>query len=242
MSYRTTLPAPLLCSTLVALAGAALARDSTTPQNQTNTLTAAERAAGWQLLFDGKSTSGWRGFRQETTPAGWQVAEGLLTRAASGGDIITIEQFADFELKLEWKVAEGGNSGIMFRVTEDQRRTWHSGPEMQVLDDARHPDGRVPETTAGSNYGLHAPKPGAVRPAGSWNEARLLVQGTHVEHWLNGVKVVEYELQSDEWEELVSQTKFDTIPAYGRQPTGHIALQDHGDWVAYRNIKIRRLR
>ena len=242
MSYRTTLPAPLLCSTLVALAGTALAQDGTTPQNQMNTLTAAERAEGWQLLFDGKSTSRWRGFRQETTPAGWQVADGLLTRAASGGDIITIEQFTDFELKLEWKVAEGGNSGIMFRVTEDQRRTWHSGPEMQVLDDAKHPDGRVPETSAGSNYGLHAPKSGAVRPGGSWNEARLLVQGTHVEHWLNGVKVVEYELQSDEWEELVSQTKFDTIPAYGRQPTGHIALQDHGDWVAYRNIKIRHLR
>ena len=242
MSYRTTLPTLLLCSTLVAPAGGAFAQDSTTPQNQMNTLTAAERAEGWQLLFDGKSTSEWRGFRQETTPAGWQATNGSLTRTAGGGDIVTIEQFTDFELKLEWKVAEGGNSGIMFRVTEDQRRTWHSGPELQVLDDARHPDGRAPETSAGSNYGLHAPKPGAVRPAGSWNEVRLLVQGSHVEHWLNGVKVVEYDLQSHEWEELVSQTKFDTIPAYGRQPTGHIALQDHGDWVAYRNIKIRRLR
>ena len=206
-----------------------------------NTLTTAERAAGWQLLFDGKSTSEWRGFRQETTPAGWQVAEGLLTRAASGGDIITIEQFTDFELKLEWKVAEGGNSGIMFRVTEDQRRTWHSGPELPVLDDARHPDGRVPETSAGSNYGLHAPKPGAVRPAGSWNEVRLLVQGTHVEHWLNGVRVLEFELGTPELEALLAASKYRTIQGFAERRKGHIVLQDHGDDVWFRNIKLREL-
>ncbi len=174
-------------------------------------------------------------------PDGWQVVDGTLTRVAPAGDIITKEQFRNFELRLEWKLAEAGNSGIMFRVTEDQRRAWLSGPEMQVLDDARHRDGRVPETSAGSNYGLHAPKPGAVRPAGSWNSVRLLVRESHVEHWLNGIKVVEYELESPEWERLVSQTKFDTIPSYGRQRTGHIALQDHGDWVAYRNIRIKRL-
>ncbi|MCH7490127.1 MAG: DUF1080 domain-containing protein [Gemmatimonadetes bacterium] len=206
-----------------------------------NRLTASERADGWELLFDGDTTDEWRGFRQDSMPDGWKVVDGALTRVAPAGDIITKKQFKNFELQLEWKIAEAGNSGIMFRVTEDQRRAWLSGPEMQVLDDARHRDGQVPETSAGSNYGLHAPKPGAVRAAGSWNSVRLLVRESHVEHWLNGVKVVEYELESPEWERLVSQTKFDTIPSYGRQRTGHIALQDHGDRVAYRNIKIKRL-
>ena len=236
MSNHTVRHTLVLC-----LAGTALTGTPVKARQDTNTLTAAERAEGWELLFDGKSADLWRGFRQDALPDGWRVVDDALTRVDRGGDIITKEQFTDFELMLEWKVAEGGNSGIMFRVTEDQRRTWYSGPEMQVLDDARHPDGRTPETSAGSNYGLHAPTPGAVRPAGTWNAARLLVKDNQVEHWLNGIKVVAYELQSDAWETLVSQTKFDTIPAYGRQPTGHIALQDHGDWVAYRNIKIRRL-
>ena len=207
-----------------------------------NTLTAAERAEGWQLLFDGQTTHGWRGFRRPDMPAGWLVLDGELQRVDSGGDIITVEQFADFELKLEWKVEEGGNSGVMFRVSEEWDRTWKTGPEMQVLDDERHRDGRRRETSAGSNYALHASSPGAVRPGETWNTARIIVQGSHVEHWLNGVKVVEYELWSREWEELVAASKWDTLPGYGRQRRGHIALQDHGDWVAYRNIKIRPLR
>ena len=207
-----------------------------------NTLTAAERAEGWQLLFDGQTTQGWRGFRRPDMPAGWRVLDGELQRVDSGGDIITVEQFADFELKLEWKVEEGGNSGVMFRVSEEWDRTWKTGPEMQVLDDERHRDGRRRETSAGANYALHASSPGAVRPAETWNAARIIAQGSHVEHWLNGVKVVEYELWSPEWEELVATSKWDTLPGYGRQRRGHIALQDHGDWVAYRNIKIRPLR
>ena len=122
-------------------------------------------------------------------------------------------------------------------------RVWKSGPEMQVLDNERHPDGRVPETSAGSNYGLHAPTTAtAVHPAGTWNTVRLVVDGSRVEHWLNGIKIVEYHLETPEWEAMVAATKFDTLPFYGRVPSGHIALQDHGDWVAYRNVKIRRLR
>lgn len=207
-----------------------------------NTLTAAERAEGWRLLFDGQTTQGWRGFRRPDTPAGWRVGDGELQRVGRGGDIITVEQFADFELKLEWKVEKGGNSGIMFRVSEEWDRTWKTGPEMQVLDDERHSDGRRRETSAGANFALHASSPGAVRPAETWNAGGIIVQGSHVEHWLNGVKVVEYELWSPEWEELVAASKWDTLPGYGRQRHGHIALQDHGDWVAYRNIKIRPLR
>ena len=210
-------------------------------QQEHNTLTAAERAEGWQLLFDGETTDGWRGFRRQDMP-GWMVEEGELRRVGGGGDIVTTEQFDDFELKVDWKVQAGGNSGIMFRVSEEWDRTWKTGPEMQVLDDERHRDGRRPITSAGSNYALHAAAEGAVRPAEAWNEARILVNGGHVEHWLNGVKVVEYELWSDEWDELVAASKWDTLPGYGRQRRGHIALQDHGDWVAYRNIKIRPLR
>ncbi|MCZ6916826.1 MAG: DUF1080 domain-containing protein [Gemmatimonadetes bacterium] len=230
------------CSAAALVAAACVGGgDAVAGQQEHNTLTAAERAAGWQLLFDGTTTNGWRGFRLDDAPDGWQASDGALTRVGGGGDIITTEQFGDFELTLEWKVEEGGNSGVLFRVTEEADRVWKSGPELQILDNERHPDGRVPATSAGSNYGLHAPMEDAVHPAGSWNAVRLVVQQHHVEHWLNGVKVVEYDLGTPEWEEMVAATKFDTLPFYGRVPAGHIALQDHGDWVAYRNIKILRL-
>ncbi len=225
---------------LVAFGGAS--GDGAAAQQEHNTLTAAERAAGWRRLFDGESTRGWRGFRRPDMPGGWRVEEGELRRVGGGGDVVTTEKFDDFELAIDWKVQEGGNSGVMFRVSEEWDRTWKTGPEMQVLDDERHRDGRRRITSAGSNYALHAAPEGAVRPAETWNEAKILVRGGHVEHWLNGVKVVEYELWSDEWEKLVATSKWDTLPGYGRQRRGHIALQDHGDWVAYRNIKIRPLR
>ncbi|HEX7117426.1 MAG TPA: DUF1080 domain-containing protein [Longimicrobiales bacterium] len=209
-----------------------------------NTLTAEEHAAGWRLLFDGRSTDGWRGFKRDGVPAGWTVEDGTLTRVAPAGDLVTRETFADFELTLEWKVEPGGNSGIFFRVVEadDLGQTYHSGPEMQVLDNARHPDGRSPLTSAGSNYALHAPVRDVTRPAGEWNRVRLVVDGAHVEHWLNGVKIVEYELWTEDWERRVRESKFAAWPRYGRAREGHIALQDHGDRVWFRNIKVRRLR
>lgn len=224
---------------LILLATAACPAAQSPPLNQ---LTDAERAAGWRLLFDGRTTAGWRGFRRETMPEGWQVADGALTRVADGGDIITIEQFENFELALEWKVAPGGNSGIFYRASEETDRIYESAPEMQVLDDARHRDGQSRLTSAGANYGLHASPEGLVKPAGEWNHARVLVNGGHVEHWLNGVKVVEYELWTPQWEWLVKGSKFAEWPPYGRAKRGHVGLQDHGDWVAYRNIKIRELR
>jgi len=200
-----------------------------------------EQAAGWRALFDGKTTAGWRGYRQRGMPRGWQAVDGALTRVGEGGDIVTADQFANFELALEWKVAPRGNSGIFYRVTEDQEQTYHSGPEMQVLDDAGHRDGGSRLTSAGSLYGLYAAPAGVVKPAGEWNAVRIVANGTHVEHWLNGVKVVEYELWSPDWERRVRESKFKEWPAYGRAKRGHIALQDHGDWVAYRNIKIKVL-
>lgn len=201
------------------------------------------QAAGWRLLFDGESAAGWRGFKGATLPPGWVVKDGALTRVAEAGDIVTDEVFRDFELTLEWKVAAGGNSGIFYRVSEapELNYVWESGPEMQVLDDARHPDGAKPETSAGACYGLYPAPRGISHPAGAWNQVRILVQGKRVEHWLNGTRIVAYELGSPDWEERVRESKFADMPRYGREPTGHIALQDHGDWVAYRNIKIRVL-
>ncbi|CAN5882710.1 DUF1080 domain-containing protein [soil metagenome] len=206
-----------------------------------NTLTDAERAAGWRLLFDGRTTEGWRGYRREDMPAGWQVVEGTLARVAQAGDIITVEQYGSFELALDWNVAPGGNSGIFFHVTEDGDYVWSTGPEMQILDNDGHRDGLRPETSTGSNYALHAPEKEVARAAGEWNTVRIVVRGNHVEHWLNGERIVVYELGSDDWNARVAATKFGDMPGYGRAGRGHIALQDHGDAVRFRNIRIRVL-
>ena len=193
----------------------------------------------WRALFDGRSLDQWRGYRRDQVPAGWQAVDGALTRVAGAGDLITRDVFADFELELEWMVAEGGNSGIMYRVTEEADETYQTGPEMQVLDDARHPDGGSRLTAAGAAYGLYPAPVGAVKPAGEWNAVRIVVRGSHVEHWLNGVEVAAYELGSPDWEARVAGSKFRKWSRYGRAAAGHIALQDHGDRVAYRNIRIR---
>lgn len=214
---------------------------SANAQQPPNTLAAAEQADGWQLLFDGATLKGWRGFKSAAPPSGWKAVDGALTRVDRGGDLITVDQYGDFELRLEWKIARGGNSGIMFHVTDDAGQTYETGPEMQVLDNGGHADGRDPVTSAGSNYALHAPTRDVTRPIGEWNEVRLLVRGPHVEHWLNGVKLLEYELWSPDWEARVQASKFKTMPGYGRARRGHIALQDHGDRVSYRNIRIKTL-
>lgn len=209
-----------------------------------NRLTPEEETEGWRLLFDGTSLAGWRGYRQEGVPAGWSADEGVLTFAPGasgdgGQDLITIEQFADFELSLEWKIGPGGNSGVFYRATEEERAPYWTGPEMQILDDDAHADGGNPKTSAGSNYALHGPSSKATRPVGEWNHARIVVNGGRVEHWLNGTRVVAYELWTQEWEAAVAETKFADWPRYGRARQGHVGLQDHGDPVWFRNIKVR---
>lgn len=221
-----------------------------------NFLTEKEMAAGWQLLFDGISTKGWRGFKQGHFPEyGWQARDGLLSVEYSGkgeeghgGDIITEEQFDDFELMLEWKISPGGNSGVMFRVTESETygESWNTAPEIQILDDfgfEKYNDGYVIniKQMSGANYDLHAPSFYFTRPVGEWNQLYLKVQGSHVEQWLNGNKIVEYELWSPEWQALVKKSKFSVYPDYGLAKAGHIALQDHGCAAWFRNIKIRRI-
>lgn len=209
-----------------------------------NTLSAEEQAVGWTLLFDGESLEAWRGFGREDVPAAWQARDGTLyfRPGGEGGDLVTRESYGDFELALEWRISECGNSGIFYRGREESYRTvFETAPEMQVLDDACHPDARFPSHRAGANYDLHTPPEGVVRPAGEWNETRIVARGPHVEHWLNGVNTATYEQGSPDWEARVAVSKFRDMPDYGRFMEGVIALQDHGDEVWFRNVRIRRL-
>ena len=222
----------LLCTVLAALAPA---------------LAAGVDGGDWVSLFDGESLEHWRGFKMQEVPAGWQAEDGVIhfvppsDRSAKRADLMTREQYTDFELELEWAVTEGGNSGIFFRVSEDQPATYSTGAEIQILDDDGHRDGQKPETSAGSNYALHPPQGAVLRPLGEFNEVRLRVRGDHVEQWLNGVKVVEYRLWDDDWKARVAASKFRSMPRYGLNKSGHIALQDHGDEIWFRNLRIRRL-
>lgn len=232
-----------ILATAILAATAAAAAATWEPEDQPNTLTQKERAAGWRLLFDGTSFDGWRGFKKESVPSRWRIVDGSLFFSGQGerGDIMTDRQFGNFELSLEWKIARGGNSGIFFRVSEEFGWSWESGPEMQVLDNAVHRDGKSPLTSAGSNYALHAPSEDVTRPVGEWNQVRIVVRDDWVEHWLNGRKIVAYRLWDEEWERLVKASKFASMPGYGRSKRGHIVLQDHGDPVWFRSIKIKSL-
>lgn len=209
-----------------------------------NMLTDAERADGWQLLFDGETTDGWHTYNADTISSAWQVEDGTLTLAGeNGGDIVTDDTFEDFELAIDWKISEGGNSGIFFNVVEsdDYGAVYYTGPEYQILDDVSAEDRQDSTHLAGSNYDLHAPSEDATRPAGEWNTTRIRVDDGHVEHYLNGVKIVDYELWTEAWREDVANSKFAEMEGYGQARRGHIALQDHNHRVWFRNIKIRPL-
>ncbi len=210
-----------------------------------NSLTAQERAAGWQSLFDGLSVAHWKGWKNADFPAkGWSVRDGTLHHATqgSGGDICTREEYGDFEFYVEWRVGEGGNSGIMYRCTEDRNWPWETGREMQILDDARHQDGKIPSRRAGTMYDLYPCAADVCRPAGEWNSALVVCQGTRIEHYLNGIKVVDVDTASPEYAATLAKSKFPGISkVFGVPMKGRIALQDHGDDVWFRNIKIRPL-
>lgn len=205
-----------------------------------NTLSAAEKAAGWKLLFDGKTTAGWRGFKAPAPDAGWQARDGALSPDPKASkDIMTKAMFGDFELAFEWKISPKGNSGVMFHVAEAGDETYWSGPEYQVLDNAR---GERPPFRAGGLYALYAPSVDVPKPVGEFNQSRILVKGGKVEHWLNGVKVAAYDMASPDFKARVAASKFNAWPQFAAAPTGHIALQNHGDPVWYRNLKIRPLK
>lgn len=207
-------------------------------------LTAEEKKQGFVPLFDGRDLSQWIGYRKDHLPKGWRVEGDTLTydpRGGEGGDIMTKAEYESFELRLEWKISPGGNSGVMYRVNDSLDIAWLTGPEMQVLDNARHPDGRNPLTSAGAVYAMYPADQKAANGANQWNEVRLVVRGSDVEHWLNGKRMAKYTFGSPEWEQLYKNSKFKDMKDYGRMKTGHLVLQDHGDQVWYRNIRIKKL-
>ena len=197
---------------------------------------------GWRPLVDGPTLTAWRGYRSDTIPAGWRVAAGVLTKSGGTGDLISRDEFGDFELTFDWKLAPGGNAGVFYRGSEEYDHIYWSAPEYQLLDDAGHPDGKNRLTSAASAYGLYAPPAGVVKPGGEWNSSRIVARGAHIEHWLNGQKVVEYELWSPDWEAKVKASKFSEWPHYGRAPKGHLGIQgDHDGELSIRNMRIRAL-
>jgi hypothetical protein len=215
-----------------------------------NELTAEEKDDGFRILFDGKTTDGWRGYQMKEMPPGWKVIDGILTRVAGGeggkgagggDDIVTTDEFGDFELRLEWRVGKGVNSGILYRVTEDAATSWHEAPEMQVLDNKGWGESET-RHHAGALYDLYAPPKDVTHPQGEWNEVRLIAKGSHIEHWLNGEKVVECEIGSDDWNERVANSKFRDKPTYAKAESGHLCLQDHSGNIEYRNIRLRELK
>lgn len=209
-----------------------------------NTLTSAEKASGWKLLFDGKSMQGWRGYKTEAIGAGWKVQDGaLVLTAAKAGDIMTTGEFGDFELSFDWKISAAGNSGVIYRVGLGESASFRTGPEYQVLDNEKAKDNKLGNHLAGSLYdiGPEAPR-GLPKPVGEWNTSRLIVRGWKVEHWLNGVKVVALDLASAEGKAAIGASKFKEWPKFASLSRGHIAFQDHGDVVSYRSIKIRELK
>jgi hypothetical protein len=202
----------------------------------------AEPNPAGRALFDGKTTAGWRGYRSKEVPAGWKAVDGVLVKEGTSRDIVTTEEFGDFDLSFDWKIEKGGNAGVFYRGTEEYDRVYWSAPEYQLLDDSTHKDGKDRVTAAGSAYALYAPPAGVVKAAGEWNQARIVARGAHVEHWLNGRKVVEYELWSPEWEARVKASKFVKWPNYGRAKKGVIAIQgDHGGTLSLRDVRIREL-
>jgi hypothetical protein len=224
---------------------------SLSSQAQMNTLTEKEKKEGWKLLFDGQTTAGWHNYNSDKIGPGWKVADGLLYLDAankqsqpSGGDIITNGEFENFELILDWKIEPCGNSGIIFNVVEDPKykNTFMTGPEMQVLDNACHPDAKIDKHRAGNLYDLIESKTVVVHPGGEWNQARIISNKGHLELWLNDNKQVETEMFTPEWEAMIKASKFKNMPDFGKARKGHIALQEHGNPVWFRNIKLRELK
>jgi hypothetical protein len=229
------------------LAGTALPND-TFAQKKDNTLTNTEKKMGWQLLFDGATTNGWHSFNKPLLGGAWNVEDGAFhlgkrANREDGGDAVTNEVFGDFELKLEWKISLNGNSGIMFLVKEDPKYRYahYTGPEMQVLDNNGHPDAKIIKHRAGDLYDLITGVPENVKPAGEWNAVKIKLKDAKLELWQNGAKVVSTTLWDENWNNLVAGSKFKDMEDFAKFRSGHIVLQDHGNEVWYKNIKIRKL-
>jgi hypothetical protein len=220
----------------------ALATVTVFAADEPNTLTPADKAAGWRLLFDGRTTAEWIASGKEEFPAkGWVVDDGTLHHAkgGGGGDIVTREMFADFELTWDWKIAAGANSGLKYNLPDSKKGI---GFEYQLLDDTGHPDGQIGgrlHQTAGLYDVLEPPAERKLNPPGEWNHSRIVVRGNHAEHWLNGAKTVEFEMGSDALKAAIAKSKFKAVPGFGEKTKSPLLLQDHGDEIWFRSIKVR---
>jgi len=215
----------------------------TAQNDKLNTLSEKEKKEGWRLLFNGKDLAGWRTFQGKEI-SGWKVVDGVLNNSGvgsdHGGDMITREKFQNFELSLEWKIAPQSNSGIFYHVNEKiGTAIYESGPEYQLIDDKGWPDQLRDDQYSGANYGMHAPKNAVVKDVNDWNQARIIVNGAHVQHYLNGVEVVDYQLWDNDWKRLKEKGKWKDYPYYGMARKGQIGLQDHGGLAQFRNMKIK---
>lgn len=212
-----------------------------------NTLTSAEKAKGWKLLFDGKSTKGWRTYQHKESGS-WSVADGILhsgprnaDKTDKRADIMTDATYDNFELSIDWKISSQGNSGILYMVQETESSSHLTGPEYQIIDDVNFPEKLQDWQKTGANYAIDVAPTAKPKPVGEWNQTLIIVKGNHVEHWLNGAKIVDYTLYSDRWNKSKAEGKFKDAKTYAAIKKGHIALQDHGSEAWFRNIKIRTL-
>lgn len=218
-----------------------------------STTTGKSDSADWVSLFDGKTTTGWHNYGKTTIGEAWKVADGVLYldtakkegwQTGGGGDIVTEKEYENFHLKLEWKIAANGNSGIIFFIHEDSTQNkyaWNTGPEMQVLDNNGHPDAKIIKHRAGDLYDLISSSKETVKPAGEWNLAEIVVNNNQLKFFLNGTNIVSTSLWDDNWKKLIAGSKFKDMKEFGTYKKGKIALQDHGDMVWYRNIRIKEL-
>lgn len=208
-----------------------------------NQLTAQEQTDGWQLLFDGKDRSQWRNFKQTDISALWQIEDGALKLSGKGGgDILTKATFENFELKLDWKIAESGNSGVFVRVNETGNTIYAQAPEIQILDNERHPDNKLPSHRSGSLYDMIASPPASHKIAGQWNQLTVRLHQDQLTVWQNGVQTAAIKIGDSRWQQLLSTSKFASWPGFAATKKGHIGLQDHGDIVWFKNIKIKELK
>ena len=260
-TYRNLILSCLLVSALLTACNNKAPKETeetmdTMPTDTPNMLSEAEKNEGFELLFDGKTLDGWHGFQKDTLSPDWKVEDGAITLdmaynpdssrqyASLQSDLVTDQDFGDFELQMEWKISPCGNSGIIYRSVEEEKyhATYVTGPEMQVLDDDCHPDGKIEKHRSSDLYDLVTANPRPVKPVGEWNQVKLVAKGNHIEHWLNGEKVVDIEMGTDEWNKMVQNSKWKEHAEYfAKAKKGHIALQDHGNRVWFRNIKIRKI-
>jgi 3-keto-disaccharide hydrolase len=216
----------------------------TNNKQKDNTLSKKEKKEGWVLLFDGTTTNGWRPYKNKEQQ-GWDVKDGELYCKSEGvtkrADLITANKYENFELQIDWKISPKMNSGIIYMATEENGASYESGPEYQLIDDIGYPGKLSDKQLSGANYDMNAPTAKISKPAGEFNHTKIVINKGHVEHWLNGTKVVDYQLWTPEWEQTKANSKWKDVKPYGMAKSGHIALQDHGGGIAFKNIKIKPL-